>query len=206
MVGCAYAKRACWALSCCCSLLLLPQPHTHTSVWWWWRRLRWQWDRLRWGVVRWGSSVCRCVWGVHRGYNNNMYYYYYYYYTPQYTPHTNEQTDDPPVGIEREIALVCVCACVCLLYLDIIDTCTHTHTNATHTGGQHAVVVHPVHRSPARTRTCVYYIICIWGSHHTSRWFLLLLLPSPPSGIDDAPSTCLRILLRACVLFYNTQI
>jgi hypothetical protein len=33
LVGCAYAKRACWALSCCCcSLLLLPQPHTHTSV------------------------------------------------------------------------------------------------------------------------------------------------------------------------------
>jgi len=68
LVGCAYAKRACWALSCCCcSLLLLPQPHTHTLVCVWrWRRRRWRWwDRLRWGVVWWGSSVCGCV-RVHR--------------------------------------------------------------------------------------------------------------------------------------------
>jgi hypothetical protein len=60
--------------------------------------------------VRWGSSVCRCV-RVHRGY---MYYIIY----PQYT-HTNEQTDDPPVGIEREMALVCACVCVYYI-LDII--------------------------------------------------------------------------------------
>jgi hypothetical protein len=79
----------------------------------------------------------------------------------------------------------------------------HAHTlTLSHTGGQHAVVVHPVHRSPARTHARV-YITYIYGSH-ISRWFPLLLLPSPPSGIDDAPSTCLRILLRACVLFYNT--
>ena len=30
LVGCAYAKRACWALSCC--LLLGCHNHTHTSV------------------------------------------------------------------------------------------------------------------------------------------------------------------------------
>ena len=98
------------AARCCCC-----HNHTHTSVWSWWRRLRWQWDRLRWGVVRWGSSVCRCV-RVHRGY---MYYIIY----PQYT-HTNEQTDDPPVGIERDGVSVCVC--VCLLYPRYnIDACTH---------------------------------------------------------------------------------
>ncbi len=87
LVGCAYAKRACWALSCC--LLLGCHNHTHTHTHqcvcvWRWRR-RWRWDRLRWGVVRWGSSVCGCVWG---GSNHH--------------PNTNEQTDDPPVGIERE--------------------------------------------------------------------------------------------------------
>jgi hypothetical protein len=49
--------------------------------------------------------------------------YVLYHIYPQYT-HTNEQTDDPPVGIERDGVSVCVC--VCLLYPRYnIDACTH---------------------------------------------------------------------------------
>ena len=44
----------------------------------------------------------------------------------------------------------------------------HARTKATHTGGQHAVVVHPVHRSPA-AHARVYIILYVYGApiiHH----------------------------------------
>ncbi len=37
-------------------------------------------------------------------------------YPPQHTPHTNEQTDDPPVDISIERDSVGACVCVSILY------------------------------------------------------------------------------------------
>ena len=141
---------------------------------------------------------------------------YIYIYIP--TVHTHKRADRRSPGRdiyferERDSVSVCVCACVSIVYI-YIYICNrymhaHAHTKATH---RWSACSRRAPRAPisccthARVYVVVIIIMYIWLSH-TSRWLLLLLLPSPPSGIDDAPSTCLRILLRACVLFYNMQI
>ncbi len=129
LVGCAYAKRACWALSCCCcSLLLLPQPHAHTLV-----------------CVRVAAAVAAvvvvvgqaplgrsvvgivCLWvrvGVHRG----------YIYIP--TVHTHKRADRRSPGRdiyferERDSVSVCVCACVSIVYIYIYICNRYMHAHA----------------------------------------------------------------------------
>ena len=105
-----------------------------------------------------------CLWVrvgvVHRG------CVYIYIYTPTvHTTHKRADRRSPgrDIYIERDSVSVCVRVCLYIVFIQYIYRHMHAHTKATHTGGQHAVVVHPVHRSPARTRTCVYYIYMYMG-------------------------------------------